>query len=294
MTTTAPLFTDAERKRLENLRLKPAKPHGVPIAGDWQSRRFGASGLFADHRDYAPGDDLRYVDWNVYARLGDLVVKRFEAEEAIELLVALDRSPSMEGAKSLAARRLAGALGYVTLAQLDRVRLAWLPATADGATALFPGRGSAGRWLDEVAEAPLGGRTDLAADLGRVLMGRRRRTLSVVLSDFHDARAGVDGIALLRARGQDVVVIHVVDAADVDLPLGHALLCEDAETGATRKVDVTEELLASVRAAWRRRARRLEAWCVGRGVRYLRVDAHTPVWDVLPRLLGVGWRRPGS
>lgn len=285
------LFTPEERRRLERLRLTPARPHGVPVVGDWRSRRFGSSGLFADHRDYVPGDDLRYVDWNVYARLGELVVKRFEAEEAVELLVCLDRSGSMEGAKDVAARRLAGALGYVTLTQLDRVRLAWLPAVEGGATHLFPGRGATTQWLEAIAAAPSGGRTDHRADLVRVLAGQRRRTLALVISDFHEERSGIDALALLRARGLDVVVVHIVDGADVDLPLGSALLCEDAETGETLKVDVTDALLDSLRTTWRRRARRLEGWCVSRGIQHHRIDVRAPLWDVLPRLLGVGWGR---
>ncbi len=291
MTPGQRLFGPDERRRLENLRLVPARPHGVPLHGAWRSRRFGSSGLFADHRDYAPGDDLRYVDWNVYARLGDLVVKRFEAEEAVELLLAIDRSASMEGAKDRAARRLAGALGYVTSMQLDRVRIAWLPALGSGATSFAPGAGSAARLLDEVAAAPSGGRGRLVADLSRALVGQRRRALAVLVSDFHEARSGVDGLALLKARGLDVVALHVVDAADVDLPVGEALACVDAETGAVVKVDVTEELVASMREAWRRRARRLEAWCVGRGIAYRRIDVRTSLWEVLPRLLGVGWGR---
>ena len=146
--------------------------------------------------------------------------------------------------------------------------------------------------LDEAIQVIQGvARTDHRGDLVRVLAGQRRRTLAVVVSDFHEARSGIDALALLRARGLDVVVVHVVEAADAELPLGAALTCEDAETGARLKVDVTPELLEALRGTWRRRARRLEGWCVARGIQHHRVDVRTPLWDVLPRLLGVGWGR---
>ena len=281
------LFTADELKRLDRVRLRPPRPRVAPVVGDWRSRRFGTGGLFADHREYAPGDDLRYVDWNVYARLGDLVVKRFEAEEAFELVLCVDRSASMQGAKALAARRIAGALGYITLAHADMVRVAWLPAEGRPFTTHRGAR--AGRaLLDELAGRRDDGRTDHAQDLDRFLAAHRRRGLAVVVSDFYDPRDAVSSLARLRGRGMDVVALHVLDPADVNLPLGEALWATDQETGERMKIDVTKAFLRALRETWHRRAATLQRWCVSRAVLYERVDVRTSLWDLLPRLMGHG------
>ncbi len=284
----SPLFTAAERARLDRLRLLRRQTMVGERMGDWRSWRTGAGGLFADHRDYVPGDDLRYVDWNVYGRLGDLVVKRFEAEENLNLLLCVDRSASMQGAKSRRARRIAGALGHIALAHQEHVRLAWLPTAGRGPMSVHRGRGRSAQLLGELAREGEAGDTDHTRDIRPVLHALRGRGIAVVLSDFYDPKSAVAGLARLRARGLDVAAVHILDAADVDLPLGASVRAVDQETGETLDVDVTPELIESLHAAWRRRAYQLERWCVSREVLYQRVDVGTSLWDVLHNLLGRG------
>ncbi len=280
------LFTPDELRRLERLHIRRRRSVRGVSQGEWRSRRHGTSGLFADHRPYAEGDDLRYVDWNVYGRLGDLVVKRFEAEESAELLLALDRSPSMEGAKSRAARRLAGALGYLALTHLDHVRLSWLPLPDDRPPLeAFRSRGRAASFLDALVAVDHGGATDHARDLARILGATRRRGLAILVSDFFDQNGAIRGLALLRARGLEVGALHVVDPADARLPVGSSVLAVDRETGETLAVDVSPAVAARVHRAWTAGLHGLERWCVSREIPYLRVDARRDVWDVLRELL---------
>ena len=289
---TAPLFSPEELRRLGRLRLSPRRPHLVPRLGGWQSRRFGSSGLFADHRDYVPGDDLRYVDWNVYARHGEMVVKRFESEEALELLVLLDRSASMSGAKAHAARRLAGALGYIALGHRDHVHLGWMPRVKGAGVQRFvPGSGSSKHYLAALVQAPDAGQAAPQESVQALLAGRRRRASTVVLTDGHDEQALVRSLRLLRAQSMDVVVLHIRDPGEIEFELGTALRCRDSETGEQIDIDVSEAFLASLHRTWHARQHRLAAWCAGHGVSMHAVDVRVSIWRLLPRLLGAQYSR---
>lgn len=288
MSPPSPLFTPEELRRLDRLRLRRTRPPPTDHPGEWRTGRVGAGVLFADHRDYAPGDDLRYVDWNVYARLGHLMVKRFESEDTLDLLLCVDRSLSMGAAKSRKARRLAGALGYIALTHLERVRLAWMPAVNSRPVTIHAGRGRMNALLDELSSTPEGGTTAHGRDVARILGVTRRRGMAVVISDFYEPDNAVAALAGLRSRGMDVVAVHVLEKADVELPLGASLKAVDRETGAEVKIDVTPTLLESLHATWLRRADSLGRWCVTREILYQRAEVTTSLWDALGTLLGRG------
>ena len=283
-----PLFTAEELARLDRLSLLTRRTLRGENVGERRSRRIGAGGEFVDHRTYVPGDDLRYVDWNVYFRHGDLVVKRFEAEENVRVFLAVDRSPSMEGRKALAARRLAGALAHVALRRRDAVTFAWLPATEEGPVITLRDPARLPALLDAMARVPSAGPTRLAPDLDRATAMTKRRGPAVLVSDFFDPAGAVAGLARLAARGFEVTALHVLDPADADLPVGEAVRCVDRETGETVDVDVTEAFAEAVHAAWRRRAERVRAWCAPREIGWVAVDASKPVWDVLREMLRDG------
>ncbi len=255
--------------------------------GERRSRRIGAGGEFADHRTYAPGDDLRYVDWNVYFRHGELVVKRFEAVETVDVLLLVDRSPSMEGEKALAARRLAGAIAHVALRRRDSVAAGWLPSIADRPRVdLLRTPKRLESLLDDLASAPHGGTTHHAQDVERGIAAVKRRGPAFLISDFFDPAGATAGLSRLVHHGFEVTAIHVVDARDAQLPIGEAVRAVDRETGETVDVDVTPALAEAVHAAWRRRVERMRAWCGAHEVAYVRLDADRSLWDAVQDL----WR----
>jgi uncharacterized protein (DUF58 family) len=283
-----PLFTPEERRRLDRLRVGRRRPRTSGETGEWRSGRLGSGIQFADHRGYVPGDDLRYVDWNVYARLGELMVKRFEVEESVDLLLLVDRSLSMAGPKALAARRVAAALGYMALAHLERVRLAWLPPLPGAPITTYAGRGRAQVLLDDLAAVPAEGATDHAEAVTRALGAVRRGGVAVLVSDFYEPKSAVAGLERLCQRGLEVVALQVLDPADCTFPLGEALRCVDSETGQETRVDVTPAFLDRLRRAWQRRVESLERWCAAREVLHLRVEAHRSLWEVVRAMLGRG------
>jgi uncharacterized protein (DUF58 family) len=279
------LFTPEELRRLDRLRLRRRRAVHGRSPGEWRGARFGAGGRFAEHRDYVAGDDLRMVDWNVYGRLGELVVKVFETEENLNLLLCVDRSRSMEGAKSRAARRIAGALGWVALGHLDYVRLAWLPAPDAAPLAVLRGRGAANSLLEALAEVPDGGATNHAHDLEQAIGATRHRGLAVMISDFYDPAGAVRGLSLLRGRGLDVAAVQVLDPADARLPDSGSYLAVDRETGEEMAIEATPDLVERIHLAWRRRVEGLERWCLSREVPCARADAARPIWGLLEELV---------
>ncbi len=285
---SGPLLSGEERARLTRLALRPRRRLPGDPAGERVAGRAGQGTLFLDHRPYTPGDDPRYVDWHVAARLGDLVVKRFEAPTHLDLLLAVDRSASMGGAKAHAARRLAAALGHLALDHLDRVLLTWMPGEPQRPVTAHAGAAGLSQLLQELERTPAAGAADPAADLARLARRRRRRALALVLSDFFDARDPTAGLRLLQGLGHEVAALHLVDPADAALPPGAALRAVDVETGAVVDVDVTPEVEARLQRAWRRRVEGLARWCAAHGVVHVRVEAGRPLWEPLQALLARG------
>ena len=195
----APLLEPALLRRLEGLALQVRRAVSGQMGGERRSRRRGQSVEFADFRNYTPGDDFRLIDWNAYARLDRFMLRLFVAEEELPLNIFLDLSGSMDWGKpnkAETARRLAGAIAYVALAALDRVRLT---VFADGPTsggAPYRGRRAAGELFSRLQSFPAGGVTNY----GKLVwpIGRQRPGMSVVISDGL-GEPGIDD-ALVSAR----------------------------------------------------------------------------------------------
>jgi uncharacterized protein (DUF58 family) len=269
-----PLFTDDFLKKLDLLTLVARRGAG---RGAVRPDRKGGRVEFADHRAYAVGDELRYVDWHLYGRLGRLFVKEFAREEEAEVLLVLDTSASMEE-KGRGALRLSAALLVVGLAKGDRVRIA---TARDGDLAVsgaFEGNGRRGEILSLLAGTSFGGDTDLDSSL-RALPPRRGpgRRLTLVVSDLLAERDGRKELA--RQRG-DSVVFHWLAREEIAPTAEGRLTIVSAESGSldawvgpaerTRYALAMEEHLAELRD-----------WLGRRGVRYLLAEAERPAEELL-------------
>ncbi len=205
-----PLFSDSFLRKIERLCLIARRGKG---GGAVREERRGGKIEFADHRAYSPGDDLRYVDWHLYGRLGQLFIKEFAREEEAEAIVLLDVSGSM-AAKMFGAVRLTAALVTVALARGDR---AGFGTMADGKLSMTRTVEGLGRraevfeWLKAVP-GQVGGPTDLDASLLR-LPPRRGvgRRLIIVISDLLSEQ---DGRGAMARFGEDLVLFHWLDAAE--------------------------------------------------------------------------------
>lgn len=280
-------FDEEFIRKLERLALVTRRTGGW-LAGDHATRRQGSSLEFADHRNYAQGDDFRRVDWHVYGRLDELFLRLTEAKEAVTLHVLLDTSRSMdwgEPNKLGYARRIAAALAYVALASSDRVTVARLGTTVEQFMAPVQGKAHALgvlRFLDEPGNAA---QTDLNAALDRYAMSRRGHGIAVLISDLLSPGGIEAGLRRLAGRGFDVLVLHVLAPGELTPELEGYLRLVDQETGETIEINPTGTVLAAYR-------RRLDDWltdvqaiCRRVGANYVQFETSMPFEDAFLHLL---------
>jgi len=242
------------RARLERLSLVTRRRVAAQWAGRHSSRHKGESLDFADYREYVPGDDFRRIDHNLWARLGILLVRQFEAEEELPLRVVLDSSRSMAFYdKFEVARVLAGMVAYMGLAAGDRVQLFTVPGS-DGRPL---GVGPAGRhlsqwprletWLEGLE--PTGG-SALAPAIRRLAGEGPVRGSLVLVSDLltPDWQSALDGLAV----GSGGVILHVLGSEELDPDLAGDLRLADAESGGELPVSTSEDTMRRYRDALER------------------------------------------
>jgi uncharacterized protein (DUF58 family) len=265
-------FDERFLRKLESLVLtirRSARMSAGMLRANRASKRVGAGLEFADHRDYAAGDDLRYLDWNLYGRLGRLALRLFQEEEDLLVEVLVDASLSMSVGnppKLDLALQIGAALAYVALANLDRVALS--PLGDDEAPVLPPARGKGAilpilRFLDGVRG---GGRIGLAAAVRAFLARRRRRGLAIVISDFYDPAGHRAALDLLRHHRLEVVAIQVSAPQELAPDLRGDVELRDVETGESREMTISPALLAAYRRRHQTLLRDLEGYCRERAI----------------------------
>lgn len=213
-------FTPAFLTQLETLRLRTRKEFLGSHPGSYSSPRRGTSLEFADYRRYTPGDDLRYLDWGIFARSDRLYVKLFREEVDLFAYVFIDASASMgypsHEAKFLPASHVALALCYVILANHDHVKLHLLQDQSR-ASPFFRGRRRMADCVNFATSATPAGELDLAASLNDHLQRLRRPGKAILISDFlMPAAAYQKGLNLLRSFNLDIAAIQILSRREVE------------------------------------------------------------------------------
>jgi len=213
------------------------------LVGLHRSPFHGYSAEFAEYRPYNPGDDVRYIDWRVYARTDRYYVKRFEEETDLNCYLLLDTSRSMAykpGAVSKIdyARFLAASLAYLMTIQRDRISLLLISDRVKQALSPGGGHRHLQSFLHELEAATAEGKTLLKAVLLRVAESLGRRGLVIIISDLYDDAKDVTR-ALIRFRrvGHEVIVFHLIDATETGLEFDGPVEFEDLETGERVSLD---------------------------------------------------------
>jgi uncharacterized protein (DUF58 family) len=244
----AALLSPATLHALAPLELRARVVADALLAGGHRSRRFGSSSEFAEHKVYAPGDDLRRLDWKVMGRLDKSYVRRTEDETRIDVVIVVDTSRSMayaggaRGALSTSklevARTLAAAVAHVALHRGDAPGVSLF---AGDERASLPPRGRADALLhicNALVSVDADGTTSLATALERACDRVRRKTVVVVISDFIDCGgASLDALAVLRKRGSDAIVLQVMHEDELDFPFDGVVKFEDLEGSREVQVD---------------------------------------------------------
>jgi len=269
------LFDDEFQRKLDYLAVVSRRLFAGGLRAERRTKKSGSGVEFADRREYFSGDDFRYLDWNVYGRTDRLLVRLFEEEEDLAIYILLDCSASMSfGArpKFNHARRLAAALAYVGLANLDRVALiAWSTAVSKR---LPPARGKSQifKVFEFLRAVKARGETALADAARSFAAENKRRGVAIVISDLYDPAGFERGINAIRYQKFEPMVIHVTDPAEADPGARGDLLLVDAETGHSREVTLTPDLIerdGKAHAAWRAE---VEGFCKTRQIPYVTAD----------------------
>ncbi|MBI4563555.1 MAG: DUF58 domain-containing protein [Planctomycetes bacterium] len=246
---------------------------------DRRTPRRGASLEFADYRRYAPGDEIRYIDWNVYARHGSLFVKEFSAEENVHVSLVMDLSASMtfgRPPKFEAAGELAAALGYIGLAHFDSVSLYSLTTALAPIAKNLRGKASAFALLAAIETLQPSGSTDFGA-LAAPWPGNRGKSLILLLSDFYDPTGYGEGLRRLLAQRHEVHLIHLVAREEIEPAERGRYFLIDLETGRKRDVPITEATLDQYRARFRAFCAELERFATEHELYYVRVRSDEPL-----------------
>lgn len=282
--------------RLSGVRLRArAVVEGV-LSGLHKSPHQGQSVEFSEHKEYAPGDELRHLDWKAYGKFDRHYIKRFEHETHLKAYLVVDGSASMgfrSGALSKleAAATLAGALAYLLVRQQDAAGLSWI---AEGQTRHTPPRAAASHlrviWSELEAAKAKGG-TDLGRAAEHLAEVVSHRSWVAVFTDLLDEREGaLDQLLQLRRRGSDLTVFHLIDRAELTLPFDDPTLflsVEDDRKVEVNPVEIRESYLEEL-GAFLESAR---ARCTEANVDYQRVVTDEPLDQVLLRYLAGRQRR---
>ena len=284
-----PLFDSEFLQKLEYLSLISRRVFRGQILAQRRTKQLGGGIEFADHRDYTPGDDFRYLDWNVYARHGDLLLKRFQEEEDLHVYILLDCSKSMafgNPPKFDYARQVGAALAYIALADLDRVAIC---AFAGEIIADFPltrGKDRILSLLKFLEALPAQG---TVTNLNRVITGfvhrSQRRGLAIVISDLYDPEGFERGLDVLRHHRYEPHVVQIYDRKEADPNFLGDLELFDVESGTTQKVTVTERNLRQYRQIFDRFQEALAKYCTNYGLGCTRTSTEVPFDDLILKMM---------
>ena len=285
-------------RRLEQLQLLAARRAKSSLKGERRSRARGLSVEFADHRNYVLGDDLRYLDWNLFGRLDRLFLKLYEEERELPLRIFLDCSESMNfgtPTKFDFARRIAAAVGYVALCGFDRVSIQCFPsppvsmtpaeAAARGSLRSVRGKTSSMTFFNGLSQLTAGGAADFNASLRRGALEARQAGAALVLSDFLDPAGYEAGLTALIGRGFQVTAIQILAPEELDPTTFGDLRLVDAETGAETEVTFGKYRMAAYRQTVANYLERLREYCTGRGIRFATVGSNTDLGELLLKQL---------
>jgi uncharacterized protein (DUF58 family) len=285
------LFDEEFQRRLEYLAIVARRAFVGRTRAERRSKKTGSGIEFADHREYAPGDDFRYLDWNVYGRSDRLLVRLFEEEEDLSVYILLDCSRSMEFGsppKIDYAKKIAAALAYIALANLDRVSLLTFSDAMDARLPPTRGKNRIFKVFQFLRPVRPEGQTGIAEAMKTFAAQNKRRGIAVLVSDLYDPAGFEEGINVLRYAKFEPYVIQVFDPIEVRPELHGDVRLIDNETGEAREVTVTPRILERYAAAHAAYRKQIEDFCTQKQVAYSATETSVPFDEAILGILRRG------
>lgn len=274
--------------QLERLELVSRKIFRGRLRGERRSRRKGQSVEFADFRNYVPGDDIRFIDWNLYARLDRLFLKLFLEEEDLHFYALLDASTSMDfgdPTKLQFAKQLAASLGFIGLCRADRVKIECLGASRSNPGPVLRGRHSLWRMLESLEKIEPGQNVPLAAGVKDFCLRNSGQGILVLITDLMDKGGYESALRFLLAQQLDVYVIHVLSPEELEPDVKGDLQLVDCEDADVAEITVSRPLLNKYRATLANFVDGARNFCTRRGMNYLMTSTQTPVEQLVSSYL---------
>ncbi len=283
------LLSNRDLDRIARLRLNVSRQFTNRARGEHLAAKGGASTEFCDYRDYAPGDDVRFVDWNIFARIQRPYLKQFHHEEELHVAVLVDTSQSMlfEGKLALA-QRLAAALGVMGLRGSEKVSACALGA--GDRLAPSRGRGAQGKLFRYLESVTGGGTTPVERGIEGFLRQHRGRGVAVVISDFLTEGDLRRAFNLLHNAGLRIFAVQILGPSELDPELSGDLRFVDCETAGHLDISAAGDLLPLYHEYRLAHEARLSALCQQRSGKFLSISSAEPFEHVLFGLMRrQGW-----
>jgi uncharacterized protein (DUF58 family) len=266
--------------QLERLELVSRKIFRGRMKGERRSRRKGQSVEFADFRNYVPGDDLRHIDWNLYARLEKLFLKLFMEEEDLHFYALIDASMSMdfgEPSKLHYAKQLAASLGFIGLTRADRVKIESLGAARSQSGPVLRGRRSLWRMLEYMDGIRPEHNVPLETGVKEFCLRNSGKGILVLLTDLMDKSGYETALRFLLTQNMDVYVVHILCPEELDPGVKGDLKLVDCEDRDFAEVTVSRPLLDRYKRTLAGFIEGAREFCTRRGMSYLMTSTETPV-----------------
>jgi uncharacterized protein (DUF58 family) len=290
MSTTAPssLLPPQLLAQLERLELVSRKIFRGRMKGERRSKRKGQSVEFADFRNYVSGDDIRFIDWNLYARLDRLFLKLFLEEEDLHFYTLIDASASMnfgEPTKLHFAKQLAAALGFIGLCRADRVKIEVLGASRRNPAPVLRGRKSLWRMTEYLDSIDAEMNVPMVDGIKDFCLRNSGQGILVLITDLMDKQGYEAALRFLVAQRYDVYVVHVLSPEELDPDLKGDLKLIDSEDSDVAEVTISRPLLDRYKRTLAAFVDGAREFCVRRGMTYLMTNSQTPVEQIVSNYL---------
>ncbi|MFH1417103.1 MAG: DUF58 domain-containing protein [Planctomycetota bacterium] len=265
--------------RLEQLEIVSRKIHASSHKGERLSRRKGESAEFADYRNYVVGDDLRHIDWNIYARLDRLFLKLFLEEEELNVTVLLDVSKSMdwgEPSKALYAKRVAAAVTYIALCSFDRVNLYAYNDRVVGSMMGLRSRRMMSRAVQFLQNTTIDGKSHFSVAAKQFALRHTQKGVALILSDFMDKGGFEEGLRYLVGRQLDIYALQILSPDELTPDLAGDLKLVDCEDEDIAEITVSKPLMDRYKANLQAYCESLRDYCSRRGISYVLAPTNQP------------------